>query len=140
MGILDSLLQSGAVGEMAKRVINDPRVMDAASSFLSSDDDSVGGNNGGLGGVLESLQAGGLGGAVSSWLGDGGNEAVSPAQLESALGDDALRQFASKAGVDADQSAGVLADLLPELVNQLTPNGQAPQGGALGGLLRQLIR
>ena len=57
-----------------------------------------------------------------------------------AVGSDTIRQFGEQAGVNERESAGVLADLLPELINQMTPRGQAPQGADLGGLLKQLLR
>jgi uncharacterized protein YidB (DUF937 family) len=139
MGLLDSLLRSGAVGELAKRVINDPRVIEAASSMLSPDDDRVGTGNGGLGGVLGSLRDAGLGGAADSWVGQGQNQPISANDLEAALGRDTMRQFSERAGVQERDAPGVLADLLPELVNQLTPRGDVPKGSALGGLLGQLI-
>jgi uncharacterized protein YidB (DUF937 family) len=139
MGLLDSLLQSGAVGSLAKNVVSNPSVIAAVTSFLSPDDNSVGANNGGLGGILNTLRDAGLGKAADSWVGSGANEAISPEQLEAALGGDTVRQFAQRAGVEERQSAGVLADLLPELINQMTPRGQVPQGNDLSGLLKQLI-
>ena len=139
MGLLDSLLQSGAVGSLAKNVVSNPSVIAAVTSFLSPDDNSVGANNGGLGGILNTLRGAGLGKAADSWVGSGANEAISPEQLEAALGGDTVRQFAQRAGVEERQSAGVLADLLPELITQMTPRGQVPQGNDLSGLLKQLI-
>ena len=134
MGLLDSLLQSGAVGSLAKNVVSNPSVIAAVTSFLSPDDNSVGANNGGLGGILNTLRGAGLGKAADSWVGSGANEAISPEQLEAALGGDTVRQFAQRAGVEER-----LADLLPELINQMTPRGQVPQGNDLSGLLKQLI-
>ena len=140
MGILDSLINSGALGQLAKNVISDPRVVQAATSLLSPDDNNVGANNGGLGGVLNSLRNAGMGQAADSWVGNDTNQRVSPAQLEQALGPDTVRQFGERAGVSGGESAGVLADLLPELINQMTPKGQEPTGPDLGGLLKQLLR
>ncbi len=39
--------------------------------------------------------------------------------------------MAAQLGLSPDQVAGSLADLLPQVVDQLTPNGQLPQGGDL---------
>lgn len=140
MGLLDSLLQSGAVGALAKNVISNPRVIEAVTSLLSPDDNSVGANNGGLDGVLDALRSAGMERETDSWVGSSQNEAISASQLEAALGADTLRQFAQRSGVEQGQSAGILAELLPELVNQMTPRGQVPSGGDLTGLLRQLLR
>ena len=57
---------------------------------------------------------------------------------------DFISQLAQKAGVADNEAAGSLAQLLPQLINYLTPNGQAPAAGLgntdelmgqLGGLL-----
>lgn len=95
-------------------------------------------SEGGLGGLLAKLSQGGLGQQAASWVGTGANLPVSGDQLGAALGGDAL---------DALQQLGLsregLAELLPQVVDQLTPEGQLPasnavfdQGlAALGGLL-----
>jgi hypothetical protein len=44
------------------------------------------------------------------------------------LGRPGLGRFAQKAGVGAQEAPSVLASILPELVNQLTPKGQVLQG------------
>ena len=86
----------------------------------------------------------GLGDAIDSWVGSGANQAVSGDQISAALGADFISQLAQKAGVADSEAAGSLAQLLPQLINYLTPNGQAPAAGLgntdelmgqLGGLL-----
>ena len=55
-------------------------------------------------------------------------------------------QIASRLGVDTSQAGGQLAELLPGLIDKLTPEGEAPAGGlgnagdllgALGSLLQK---
>jgi uncharacterized protein YidB (DUF937 family) len=87
------------------------------------------GARGGLDGLLQQLQAGGLGQQAASWVGSGDNEGVDPEQLRAALGDDSIRELASQAGVSEEEASGGLAALLPELVNQLTPEGRLPADG-----------
>ena len=70
---------------------------------------------------------------------------VSGNQLESALGSDVLGQLGGRLGVDGAQMGNVLAQVLPGLIDRMTPDGQLPQGGAgqgpdLGALLGQLLR
>jgi uncharacterized protein YidB (DUF937 family) len=81
---------------------------------------------------------------MSSWVGGGPNKPVDPGSLANALGPEILGQFARKAGVGSGEAPSILASILPELVNQLTPQGQVPQGnaldGALGSLLGQLAK
>jgi uncharacterized protein YidB (DUF937 family) len=59
------------------------------------------------------------------------------------LGSDAVTNLAAKAGVQPDQVAGLLSQILPHVVNAATPNGEVPAEGqlnsttvlgALGGL------
>ena len=58
----------------------------------------------------------------------------------------ALSQIASQLGVGPGAAAGQLAQVLPGLIDQLSPRGEAPQGGfgtsndlfgMLGGLLQK---
>jgi len=99
---------------------------------------------GGLGGLVQKLQQGGLADAVNSWVSTGQNLPVSPDALGGALGHDTVADFASRLGLNKGDALGQLAQLLPQVVDKLTPNGQVPQGGglgdiagALGGLLRR---
>jgi uncharacterized protein YidB (DUF937 family) len=90
---------------------------------------------GGLGGLVQSFQQGGLGDIVNSWVSTGQNLPVSAEQLQSVLGGGRLQDIAAQLGVSPEQAAGSLADLLPQVVDKLTPNGRIPEGG--GDLLVQ---
>lgn len=84
---------------------------------------------GGIAGVLEQLQQAGLGTAVSSWISSGQNTPVSADQIHSALGGSVMQDIAAKLGVSPETAAGHLAEMLPGLVDHVTPNGQTPEGG-----------
>jgi uncharacterized protein YidB (DUF937 family) len=86
------------------------------------------GGLGGLAGLLGKFTGAGFGGHVKSWVGSGPNEALSADQVQQALGNDTVSQVAQQAGVSQDEAAGGIARMLPNLVNQLTPNGQMPTG------------
>lgn len=90
---------------------------------------------GGLGGMLAKLQQSGLGNQADSWVGTGPNAEISGDQLTQALGAGELGQVASKLGMPAGQASSALAKVLPELVNQMTPDGQVPDNH--GDLLSQ---
>lgn len=142
MGLLDSLI--GAAAEAASDSLQgsqrtspvsadglpgglDPQMLMAlVGSLLAS--------SGGLQGLLAKLQSGGLGDAVQSWIGTGANQPVSGDQLGSALGPDLMGMIASQLGGSPAQASGTLADLLPGLIDQLTPKGQLPADHDLGGL------
>ena len=86
---------------------------------------------GGLAGLVQSFQQGGLGEIVNSWVSTGKNLPISAEQIQSVLGGSSLQDIAAKLGVGQQQASGSLAELLPQIVDQLTPNGQLPQGGDL---------
>ena len=81
---------------------------------------------GGITGLVEKFQKGGLGNLVQSWIGTGQNLPVSGDQIKSVLGAEAVGDLAQKMGVDPEAASGHLACLLPQIVDQLTPNGQVP--------------
>ena len=91
-------------------------------------------NAGGLSGILGKLQQGGLGEAAASWVGTGANQPVSADALGGALGPDLMGMIAKQLGGNQQQAAGTMADLLPGLIDQLTPRGQLPADNGLGGL------
>ena len=87
--------------------------------------------NGGLEGLIQSFQQGGLGEIVNSWVSTGQNLPISAEQIQSVLGGSSLSGLAAQLGVSPEQASGSLADMLPQLIDQMTPNGQMPQGGDL---------
>jgi uncharacterized protein YidB (DUF937 family) len=109
---------------------NDPKAMllQAAMGFLNN---SGGQQGGGLQGLIGTLQNAGLGDAVSSWLGSGANQAVSGEQLQSALGSDQLGQLAESVGLSHGDTANHLAEMLPGIIDKLSPNGQLPDAGSI---------
>ena len=89
--------------------------------------------------MLAQFQKAGLGDMMSSWISTGPNPPVSASQLESVLGGDVLAQFGAKAGLGSGQAGSVLASLLPAVIDQLTPEGKAPQQQSLDSTLGSLL-
>jgi uncharacterized protein YidB (DUF937 family) len=85
---------------------------------------------GGVSGLLEAFQKQGLGGVVNSWVGTGANQAVSPDQVQSALGNQQVQEVASKLGVSPQEASSHIAQWLPSVIDHLTPNGQVPAAGS----------
>lgn len=103
---------------------------------------NAGAGLGGLGGLLQQLQQGGLGDAAQSWVSTGENQPVSGEQLSAALGADRIDAIAQQVGMPAGDLSSQLAQVLPQVVDQMTPNGQLPdaEGGAdLSGLLGNVL-
>ncbi|WP_374264961.1 YidB family protein [Zoogloea sp.] len=88
-------------------------------------------SQGGLGGLLGKLSQAGLGEQVASWVGTGQNLPVSADQIGQALGGGALGDMAAQLGIPSEQLAGHIANFLPQVVDQMTPSGQMPEGGHL---------
>jgi len=79
---------------------------------------------GGLGGLVEKFSQGGLGEQVASWVSNGSNLPVSAEQISQVLGSGPLAELAAKFGIDPQQLSGSVAQYLPDVVNQLTPQGR----------------
>src|SRR6202158_3047870 len=82
---------------------------------------------GGLSGLLQQFHDKGLGSLVTSWVGTGQNLPISADQIQHVLGSEQVKELAAKAGISPDLASSHLAQLLPMLVDRLTPNGQVPQ-------------
>jgi uncharacterized protein YidB (DUF937 family) len=151
MGLLDSVLSAvtgnaqgstgGGLGDIINMVSQNPQLLQAVTGMLGND-----GAAGGLGGLVGKFEQAGLGNVIGSWIGSGQNQAISGDQLSSVLGGDTMSALAKQMGMDSGDIAGQLANVLPGLVDKLTPAGQAPAGGlgnagdlmgALGSLLNR---
>lgn len=157
MGLFDSVLgavinsaaQSGSaggnlgggLGNLVSMAANNPQLVQIVLELLDPQKSPVGG----LPGLLERFQQAGLSDLVASWLGNGPNAALSGEQLGQVLGAGPLAQIAAQLGVGQSDASSQLSQLLPGLIDQLTPNGQLPASvqsaapellGMLGNLLK----
>jgi uncharacterized protein YidB (DUF937 family) len=128
------------------------RLFDAINSALGANEahaglvtaamEALGGSSGsGLGGLVEAFQAKGLGDVVASWIGTGQNLPVTAEQIQSVLGSGVVQQLAARVGLPPEAASALLAQILPQAVDRLTPEGTVPAGGLLGqvsGLVRGL--
>jgi uncharacterized protein YidB (DUF937 family) len=92
----------------------------------TSDEGAGGGLLGGLGGLLDKLQKGGLGDVANSWVGSGQNQPVTPKQLSPALGSDIIKALAQRSGLSEEELTKQLSQILPGVVDKLTPAGRLP--------------
>lgn len=130
MGLLDQVIRS-AVGSgtnrgtspimMALLALLAPRTMAGRSSNVPAS-----GNVGGLGGLLERFRQGGLEDIMNSWIGTGENKPLSPNQLHGALGRETVDDLSRETGMPRDDLLSQLSNLLPGVVDKLTPHGQLP--------------
>jgi uncharacterized protein YidB (DUF937 family) len=80
----------------------------------------------GLTDLIGKLTAGGTAPQAKSWVGQGANEPVQPGQLGSALGENVLNELSQRTGMSQQELLNQLATVLPQLINQLTPDGRMP--------------
>ena len=85
--------------------------------------------NGGLEGVLNKFRQGGLAQQADSWVSTGQNMNISPDQLQQVFGSSTISDLASRLGMSQDQAGSSMAQLLPDVINHLTPQGQVPENG-----------
>jgi uncharacterized protein YidB (DUF937 family) len=146
MGLLDTL-----AGQVAGQLLGGQRAQPAANPLMSAVLGllSQGGGaqaqpGGGLAGLVQQFQQAGAGELIASWIGRGQNLPVAPEQLRDILGSDTVGQIARQIGTDPQQASSQLAELLPQIIDALTPDGQLPAKGLgnaeqmlgmLGGLL-----
>jgi uncharacterized protein YidB (DUF937 family) len=106
-GDLGGLLKGGLGGLLAGG---------AAGSILS----------GGLNDLLKQFEQGGQGDIARSWVSTGPNKKISPSDLEKTLGSDTVNSLAEQAGLSKVELLSGLSEHLPNLIDQLTPEGRLP--------------
>lgn len=82
--------------------------------------------NGGLQGALAKLQGAGLGGQVQSWVDPNqSNTEAATSQIQSLFNTQEVEQVAQQANVPTDQVYGAISSVLPQIIDSLTPDGDA---------------
>ena len=109
----------------------------SASAQPTTDTSDPGGVLGGLGGLLNKLQQGGLSDQTNSWVGSGQNQPVSPGQLGQALGPNIIKTLSQVTGLSEDDLSKQLSQVLPGVINGLTPNGRLPTIAELSKMMEQ---
>jgi uncharacterized protein YidB (DUF937 family) len=82
--------------------------------------------SGGLGALIKELQEKGYGGIAQSWIGTGANQEIAPGDLAKVLDSDTLDALSQQTGLGREELLAGLSDCLPELIDQLTPQGRLP--------------
>jgi uncharacterized protein YidB (DUF937 family) len=107
---------AGGMGDVLKGGLGGLLAGGAAGSVLS----------GGLADLMKQFQQSGQGDAANSWVGNGPNRAISPNDLASALGADQISTLMSQSGLSRDDLLAGLSKQLPQVVDELTPDGRLP--------------
>ncbi len=115
-GGLGGALGGGGLGDLLKGGLGGLLAGGAAGSILS----------GGIGDLLKQFQDAGHGDAANSWVSPGANKQISSDDLASALGADQINTLTSQTGLSRNELLEGLAQQLPNIVHQLTPDGRLP--------------
>ncbi|MDH3225855.1 MAG: YidB family protein [Thermoleophilia bacterium] len=130
MGLLDKAFDMIPSNQRAK-------LLRAGMGMLGSS-----GGAAGLSGLLGKFTDAGMQDKVDSWQGSGENQPLSADEVKQAIPQDELEQIADEAGISVDEAAEGLAHDLPEAVDEMTPDGQVPEGDdlmdKLGGIMGKL--
>ncbi len=103
---------------------------------------AAGGRGGasGLGGLLAQMQQAGFSDQADSWVSRGANQPISPDAMTQIFGRDGIEQISRQAGVSQEEAARGLSQLLPEVVDHMTPDGDVPDDNALANSVDQFVR
>jgi uncharacterized protein YidB (DUF937 family) len=86
--------------------------------------------HGGLEGILGKFRDGGLSQQADSWVSTGQNMNISAEQLQQVFGSSTISDLASRLGISEQQAGSEMAQILPEVINRLTPEGQVPENSS----------
>ena len=131
MGLLDGLL-GGLMGGGTQQA-QSPLVQMALQLIQQ---------NGGLPGIISKFQHGGMTEEVGSWVGTGQNMPMTGNQLQEILGSGSIGQIAQQLGLSHGDASSNLAQILPQIIDRMTPTGQVPDnhGDMLAQALSALTR
>jgi uncharacterized protein YidB (DUF937 family) len=121
-----ALLASRYMGSGAKPSPTSEGVDSIPQSSNSVPDATPGDIVGGLGGLVRQFQQNGFGDAINSWIGTGPNKSVAPGQISNALGPEIIDALSERTVLPKEQISQTLSQVLPLIVDQLTPQGQLP--------------
>jgi uncharacterized protein YidB (DUF937 family) len=118
MGLLDGLLGRALGGTTTDSGAAANPLMQIALQLLQQ--------NGGVAGVLDKFRQAGYADHADSWQSTGQNLPISGGVLQEVLGSGTIGQIAQQLGISHGEAAGSLAQVLPQLVDKLTPSGEVP--------------
>ena len=99
-----------------------------------------GGSTSGLGGLLDQFRRAGFGDQTNSWVSTGQNMPLPPGALEQTFGRPGLADIARRAGLSEEDTSRGLSQLIPEMVDRVTPDGREPESDSLLANLSALSR
>jgi uncharacterized protein YidB (DUF937 family) len=97
---------------------------------------------GGLNGLIDKFTQNGLGNTISSWIGTGENKTITAEQIRQVFGNDKIKELADKTGLSVDDTSIKVSEMLPGMLDKLTPEGKVPEGNLFSkglGYIRSIL-
>lgn len=142
MGLLDGLIGDVLGSMLSGNQGQGQDPLDSVLSRLGGGNQAQSGNlllqlvlsmlqqNGGLEGILGKFRDGGLTQQADSWVSTGQNMNISADQLQQVFGSSTISDLASRLGISEQQAGSEMAQIFPEVINRLTPEGQVPENSS----------
>ena len=130
MPMLDELIKVAGVALSGKQ--QQSSLLETIFSMIANP------QTGGLSGLVQNFQSKGLTDAISSWVSTGKNLPVSADQIQQVFGDRLMQKMAGNVGIGREDMSNSLATLLPQIIDQLSPDGKLPQDDLAGPALNLL--
>lgn len=112
MGMFDTIVN--AASAIGKEMGVNQSLVDGVAELLKGD---------GMRAILDGVRGGELEEVVKSWISKGDNKPITVENIKKILGSEKIGEIAEMAGLPADQTAKVLKDLLPKIIDRATPGG-----------------
>lgn len=135
-GSIAKPLMIAAAALLAARMFGGKDAAPQAPQQAPAPADVDGGLIGGLGGLIDRFRNSGHGDVIDSWVGTGQNKPIQPPALEQALGRTTISDLARRSGMSEQDLLAQLAQVLPGLVDNLTPQGRMPTEQEIRGYRR----
>jgi uncharacterized protein YidB (DUF937 family) len=127
------------VGQVAGAAMGGGQAGGGNAAMMNAVAGMLGQQSGGIGGLVQAFSQNGMAEQAQSWVGTGENMPISPDQVQNVLGGDMIANLASQVGVPPEMASSLVAQVLPMLINQLTPNGTVPEGNDLQSGITSLL-
>ncbi|MBV5319458.1 MAG: DUF937 domain-containing protein [Chlorobium phaeobacteroides] len=95
-----------------------------------------GGGKPDFGTIVSTMQSSGLGDMAASWLGKGNNMPISADSIANVISPDKIAAFAAQLGLPESSAKTAIADALPRMIDQASPDGSILESflGKTGGV------
>ncbi|XDD55543.1 YidB family protein [Leptospira sp. WS4.C2] len=118
MSFFESL--KAVAAQAVELVQNNPQIVSGIQKIVEE--------NGGVSGIVQKFKDKGFADAASSWVGTGENVNIGASDVMKVLGNDSIQELAKKVGLDSEATAGLIGNLLPVVIDKLSPDGKEPGG------------